>query len=253
MWFGAGRGAQSVAVILFGSGVGACHVTDTVEQGRALEWGHLTVKVGGRRCRCGALGCLEAYAGAEALVDRWREAGGLPPEGVDEETALTALLSAAYPDGGEGADRGEGRGADRDGGETAYRDGGRGAVPDGGEGADPVALAVVEETAEYLGAGLSGLINLFQPERILIGGWAGLQLGPRFLAAVREHATSYSLRYPAGRVTIDMGQLGSDAVTVGAATLPLAGFLAGGGRPAEPVREAVPPAWRSALEGRVPS
>ncbi|GGT56819.1 hypothetical protein GCM10010271_70750 [Streptomyces kurssanovii] len=270
MWFGAGRGAQSVAVILFGSGVGACHVTDTAEQGRALEWGHLTVHVGGRRCRCGALGCLEAYAGAEALVDRWREAGGRPPEGADEETALTALLSAAYPDGGEavGRDGGEvagaggGRGADRDGGEVVGRDGGQvaadpdggeGMDPDGGAGADPVALAVVEETAEYLGAGLSGLINLFQPERILIGGWAGLQLGPRFLAAVRQHATSYSLRYPAGRVTIDLGQLGPDAVTVGAATLPLAGFLAGGGRPAEPVREAVPPAWRSALEGRVPS
>ncbi|MFK4694352.1 ROK family transcriptional regulator [Streptomyces pristinaespiralis] len=232
MWFGAGRGAQSVAVILFGSGVGACHVTDTAEQGRALEWGHLTVNVGGRRCRCGALGCLEAYAGAEALVDRWREAGGVPPEGADEETALTALLSAAYRDGGVG---------------------GEGADLHVGEGADPVALAVVEETAEYLGAGLSGLINLFQPERILIGGWAGLQLGPRFLAAVREHATAYSLRYPAGRVSIDLGQLGPDAVTVGAATLPLAGFLAGGGRPAEPVREALPPAWRSALEGRVPS
>ncbi|MEU8351879.1 ROK family transcriptional regulator, partial [Streptomyces sp. NPDC048845] len=57
MWFGAGRGAQSVAVILFGSGVGACLVTDVAEQGRALEWGHLTVQVGGRRCRCGALGC----------------------------------------------------------------------------------------------------------------------------------------------------------------------------------------------------
>ncbi|QIP83118.1 ROK family transcriptional regulator [Streptomyces sp. Tu 2975] len=257
MWFGAGRGAQSVAVILFGSGVGACHVTDTAEQGRALEWGHVTVNVGGRRCRCGALGCLEAYAGAEALVDRWREAGGQPPEGADEETALTALLSAAYPDGGEGADRGGGdgvhRGAVPGGGDGAYRHGGHESVPDGGEGADPVALAVVEETAEYLGAGLSGLINLFQPERILVGGWAGLQLGPRFLAAVREHATSYSLRYPAGRVTIELGHLGPDAVTVGAATLPLAGFLAGGGRPAEPVREAVPPAWRSALEGRVSS
>ncbi|MGW7288054.1 ROK family transcriptional regulator [Streptomyces sp. NPDC054847] len=253
MWFGAGRGAQSVAVILFGSGVGACHVTDTAEQGRALEWGHLTVNVGGRRCRCGALGCLEAYAGAEALVDRWREAGGRPPEGADEETALTALLSAAYPGGGEGTHRGDGDRADPNGGEGVGRGAGDETCRDGGQEADPVALAVVEETAEYLGAGLSGLINLFQPERILIGGWAGLQLGPRFLDAVREHATAYSLRYPAGRVTIDLGQLGPDAVTVGAATLPLAGFLAGGGRPAEPVREALTPAWRSALDGRVPS
>ncbi|MEE1752058.1 ROK family transcriptional regulator [Streptomyces sp. SP18CS02] len=219
MWFGAGRGAQSVAVILFGSGVGACLVTDVVDQGRALEWGHVTVSVGGRRCRCGALGCLEAYTGAEALLARWREAGGRSPEGADEETALTALLAAAYPAGDEEP--------------------------------DAVAQAVLQETAEYLGAGLSGLINLFQPERILIGGWAGLQLGSRFLASVRTHATAYSLSYPAGRVVIDLGRLGPDAVTVGAATLPLAGFFARGGRSAEPVRESEAPAWRTALRERV--
>ncbi|MER6564322.1 ROK family transcriptional regulator, partial [Streptomyces sp. NPDC001027] len=92
MWFGGGRGAHNAVVVLFGSGVGACLVTPEVEHGRAVEWGHLTVRVRGRRCRCGALGCLEAYAGAEALLERWREAGGRPPEGVDEETALKALL-----------------------------------------------------------------------------------------------------------------------------------------------------------------
>ncbi len=199
MWFGAGRGAESVAVILFGSGVSACHLTDDAEQGRALEWGHLTVRTGGRRCRCGALGCLEAYAGAEALVERWREAGGEPPAGVDEETALTELLSRAYPRGSRSV-------------------------------TDAVARAVVRETAEHLGAGLSGLINLFHPERILLGGWAGLQLGDRFLADVRRHALAYSLDYPAERVTITLGELGPDAVTVGAATLPIAAFLSDGGR-----------------------
>ncbi|MFD8432419.1 ROK family protein, partial [Streptomyces coelicoflavus] len=123
MWFGAGRGARNAVVVLFGSGVGASLVTPDVEQGRAVEWGHLTVRVRGRRCRCGALGCLEAYAGAESLLARWREEGGRVPEGTDEETALTALLAAAHPSGDESA--------------------------------DPVALAVLEETAEYLGAGLS--------------------------------------------------------------------------------------------------
>ncbi|MGW2306340.1 ROK family protein, partial [Streptomyces sp. NPDC001809] len=88
MWFGAGRGARSAVVVLFGSGVGACVVTDPMGPGRAIEWGHLTVRVRGRRCRCGAQGCLEAYAGAEALLERWREAGGVPPAGADEETAL---------------------------------------------------------------------------------------------------------------------------------------------------------------------
>ncbi|WP_031058011.1 ROK family transcriptional regulator, partial [Streptomyces sp. NRRL WC-3774] len=181
LWFGAGRGSRNAVVVLFGSGIGACLVTEGVEYGRALEWGHVTVRVRGRRCRCGALGCLEAYAGAGALVDRWREAGGHPPEGTDEETALAALLAAAHPAGSAEA--------------------------------DPVALAVLEETAEYVGAGLSDLVNLFQPERILIGGWAGLQLGPRFLPAVRRYADAYSLRHPAARVRIDLGELGPDAVS----------------------------------------
>ncbi|MFE5393009.1 ROK family protein [Streptomyces sp. NPDC056568] len=223
MWFGAGRGAQSAAVVLFGSGVGACVVGDDMRPGRAVEWGHLTVRVRGRRCRCGAQGCLEAYAGAEALLQRWAEAGGRPPAGVDEETALTAMLAAAYPE---------------------PRASGTGPEP------DATALAVLEETAEYLGAGFSDLINLFQPERILVGGWAGLQLGRRFLDAVKAHATSYALTYPAARVRIDLGTLGPDAVTVGAAILPLADFFARGGRPeqAEPVEQ--DPAWRTALRER---
>ncbi|MGW1215136.1 ROK family transcriptional regulator [Streptomyces sp. NPDC002499] len=220
MWFGGGRGARNAVVVLFGSGVGACLVTPEVEHGRAVEWGHLTVRVRGRRCRCGALGCLEAYAGAESLLDRWRDEGGRLPEGTDEETAMTAMLAAAYPAEGTAA--------------------------------DPVALAVLEETAEYLGAGLSDLINLFQPERILIGGWAGLQLGSRFLPAVRRHAMSYALRYPADKVTVELGLLGPDAVTVGAAILPLADFFARGGRRVEPEPEGPAPAWRTALEDRAP-
>ncbi|WP_328966979.1 ROK family transcriptional regulator [Streptomyces sp. NBC_00239] len=261
MWFGAGRGAREAVVVLFGSGVGASLVTDGSPDGGAtegtpLEWGHLTVSVRGRRCRCGALGCLEAYTGAESLLARWAERGGAggvgaggpaggtgsagagdsarskasarssasaeatqsmhapgPLEPVDEEEALSGLLAAA-------------------------------------ERGDEVALAVLEETAEYLGAGLSDLINLFRPERILIGGWAGLMLGPHLLPSVREHATRYSLRHPADRVTIGLGSLGPDAVTVGAATLPLSAFFATGGRRATPEPIAEPPGWRTALEVR---
>nr|WSW58046.1 ROK family transcriptional regulator [Streptomyces sp. NBC_00998] len=227
MWFGAGRGARDAVVVLFGSGVGASLITDGspdggTTEGTPLEWGHLTVSVRGRRCRCGALGCLEAYTGAESLLARWAERGGgtgdAPdspdsPDSLDEEEALSALLAAAVA-------------------------------------ADPVAVEVLEETAEYLGAGLSDVINLFRPERILIGGWAGLLLGPHILPAVREHAARYSLRHPAERVTIDLGSLGPDAVTVGAATLPLSAFFATGGRRTPPQPQAEPPGWRTALEVR---
>ncbi|MER5739691.1 MULTISPECIES: ROK family protein [unclassified Streptomyces] len=219
MWFGAGRGARSAVAVLFGSGVGACVVTDPLGPGRALEWGHLTVRVRGRRCRCGAQGCLEAYAGAEALLERWREAGGEPPAGADEETALTAMLAAAHP-------------------------------ADGGP-ADAVALAVLDETAEYLGAGLADLINLFQPERILVGGWAGLQLGSRFLGSVTAYARAYALRHPGGRTEIALGTLGPEAVTVGAGLLPLVDFFAQGGRRPERAPSIPAPAWQTALRDRV--
>ncbi|MFJ7057802.1 ROK family protein [Streptomyces griseobrunneus] len=206
MWFGGGRGAGTAAIALIGSGVGACvDHGDILAEDRtslALEWGHTTVQLRGRRCRCGSIGCLEAYAGAEALRERWREAGGPLPEDADDETALAALLAAAYP-------------------------------PPGGPAPDRVALSLLDETAECLGAALADLVNLFLPERILLGGWAGLLLGPHLLPEIRRYANEYALRHAAARTTIEMGRLGPDAVTVGAATLPLADFLTrGGSRPA---------------------
>ncbi|MFB8103579.1 MULTISPECIES: ROK family transcriptional regulator [unclassified Streptomyces] len=210
MWFGGGRGAGAAAIALIGSGVGACvDHGDILAEDRtslALEWGHTTIQLRGRRCRCGSIGCLEAYAGAEALRERWREAGGPLPEDADDETALAALLAAAYP-------------------------------PPGGPAPDRIALSLLDETAECLGAALADLVNLFLPERILLGGWAGLLLGPHLLPEIRRYAGEYALRHAAARTTIEMGRLGPDAVTVGAATLPLADFLTrGGSRPAPGTR-----------------
>ncbi|MEU7487177.1 ROK family protein [Streptomyces sp. NPDC042319] len=193
MWFGAGRGARDAVIALIGSGVGASVITDGSAYGGAAhgagEWGHTTMQLRGRRCRCGARGCLEAYVGAEAVLERWREAGGAAPSGADEESALAALLAAD----------------------------------------DPATAEVLAETAEYLGAGIADLVNLFNPERIVLAGWAGLLLGTRLLPAVREATAAYALRYPAARATIELGRLGADAVTVGAATLPLSRFLDTGG------------------------
>ena len=101
MWFGGGRGAQQRRrrPLRLRRRRLPRHRRRGGAAAGPVEWGHLTVRVRGRRCRCGALGCLEAYAGAEALLDRWREAGGRRPDGADEETALTAMLAAAYPTG----------------------------------------------------------------------------------------------------------------------------------------------------------
>jgi predicted NBD/HSP70 family sugar kinase len=95
MWFGAGYGSQRTVVLLIGSGVGAAlSFGRPVDRGatvEATELGHIVIAVGGRRCRCGGTGCLEAYAGAEAILERY----GRPIAAADQEAALGELIGAA--------------------------------------------------------------------------------------------------------------------------------------------------------------
>ncbi|MEU7799864.1 ROK family transcriptional regulator [Micromonospora arborensis] len=195
MWFGAGRGARHAVFALVGSGVGASVVTNGATyrgaSSSAGEWGHTSLVYGGRACRCGARGCLEAYVGAEAIIDRYREARrGRPVPGEDEESQIAALVAAA---------------------ETSA-----------------TARRVLDDTAGYLGAGVANLINLFNPERVVLGGWAAMVLGD-LLPAVREAAGRQALRQPYEQASIELCRLGVDAVALGAATLPIARFLTEGG------------------------
>ena len=93
---------------------------------------------------------------------------------------------------------------------------------------DRSAAKVLDETATFLGAGIADFINLFNPERIVVGGWVGQILGARLLPAVRDVASKHALRMPFNDVSIVPAELGRDAVALGAATLPMRRFLASG-------------------------
>jgi predicted NBD/HSP70 family sugar kinase len=194
MWFGAGRGSRHAVFALVGSGVGAAVVTDGATyrgaSSSAGEWGHTTLVYGGRPCRCGARGCLEAYVGAAAVLDRYRQVRGRAIPGDDEESRIGALLAA-----------------------SAH---------------EPAARGILDETADYLGAGVANLINLFNPELVVLGGWTAVALAgllPRVRASARRHA----LHQPFTQARIELGRLGADAVALGAATLPVARLLSEGG------------------------
>jgi predicted NBD/HSP70 family sugar kinase len=198
MWFGAGRGARHAVIALVGSGVGAALTTDGSSYrgltSSAGEWGHTTIAFGGRQCRCGALGCLEAYVGAEGVLERYRQArGGRAIPGNDEESQLTALLGALST--------------------------------------STVASRILRDTVRYLGAGIGNLINLFNPEVIVLGGWAGLAIGAQLLPEIRAAAAEHALHHLFGQVSIELGRLGADAVALGAATLPVADLLLRGAAP----------------------
>lgn len=192
LWFGAGRGARHAVVALIGSGVGASIVTDGMTYrgatGSAGEWGHTPLAIGGRRCRCGARGCMEAYVGAEGLLERYSEVAEVDTE--QEEPALAELLAD----------------------ESAQ------------------ARQIMADGVTYLGAGIGNLINLFNPERIVLGGWAGLMIGRRHLEEIRAAAAEHALALPYAQTAIELGQLGPDAVALGAATLVIDDFLLDSGR-----------------------
>ncbi len=189
-WFGAARGTDNAVIVLLGIGVGTAIISNgQVFRGAtssAGEWGHTTVMVGGRTCRCGSAGCLEAYVGARAIADRF-----------DELTGRT----------------GKGEPADRIAAIIARRD------------ADQSAARVLAETVTILGAGIASLVNLVNPERVVIGGWLGRALSAELLPGITDAARRQALRLPFSRVEIVRADLGQDAVALGGATLPIARLL----------------------------
>ncbi len=183
-WFGAARDVTNGVVALLGRGMGLGIITDgRILQGTASsagEWGHTKVSLGGPICHCGSRGCLEAYVGGGGIARRWREAGAQPS--ANEELAVGELLEAA-------------------------------------ERGDAAATRVLDETIEILGLGLSNLVNLVNPERIVLGGWAGLRLAENHLDAIDAATKGASLTRPASQFDLVPSKIGRDGVALGAALL----------------------------------
>ena len=194
-WFGAARGEADVVIVLIGQGVGASIITggsaDLGPMSSAGEWGHTAVSIDGRICRCGARGCLEAYVGAGAILQRYEELHGMPARTGDLERRTDELLARVD--------------------------------------IDPEVAEVVDESVRYLGAGIANLVNVFSPRRVVLGGWLGRQLAELRMPEIHAAAERNALRTPFRDVTLLRAELGADAVALGAATLPVSRFLSSGG------------------------
>src|SRR5207237_7677074 len=90
------------------------------------------------------------------------------------------------------------------------------AIFDAARNGDQAATRVLKDTAHYLGVGIANLINLFNPQLILLGGWAGLQIGEYILPELRQFVERYALKQPLSLTTTDLSQPGQDAVATGA-------------------------------------
>ena len=189
MWLGAGRGKRTIVCVTLGTGVGGGIVLDGKlwrgVDGAAAEIGHMCVDpFGGVACGCGSRGCLEVYASATAIVRMTREAKPRYPESVlDEKEELTSQI-----------------------------------IFDAGVAGDELALEVFRRMGVYLGIGLANLINILNPEMIVIGG--GLANGWQlFEKNMRQQVAERAFPLLAARVQIVRAACGDDAGLLGAARL----------------------------------
>jgi predicted NBD/HSP70 family sugar kinase len=190
LWYGAARDVDHALVALLGRGVGLGVISDGRQAhgfaSSAAEWGHTKVERGGRLCRCGGRGCVEAYVGSDAILTRWQEAGG-----VFEGTGWRAV--GAFLDAAE---------------------------------ADATAAGLLTEVIETLGAGLGSMVNLTNPQRIIVGGWVGMRLMERHAERLEQCVRANALDRPGGQFELRLSTFGGDAVALGAAVMPVEAMIA---------------------------
>jgi len=200
--FGAGRGYRHFVLVNLGTEVDGAAIVDGQLRLGASEGfatvGHMIVDADGPPCSCGSRGCLEALVGREALIERAirRVQDGrqtLIAQSVEYRlgSITPALISHAAEQG------------------------------------DAVAREVLEETARYLGIGVANLLQLYNPELVIIGGPLA-QAGRYLMEPLQRTVRARAHRVPATSCKLAFAELGSDAALVGTSILVKQHLPAGG-------------------------
>jgi glucokinase len=183
--FGAGRGTATMVYLTVSTGVGGgAIINGSLHRGAAGnggEFGHLTVHRGGRLCGCGRHGCVEAYASGTSIAQRAREAlaGGA-------SSTLAALPAVTAADVSAAAAAG-----------------------------DPLAQAVWAETVDLLGAAVTDLVNVLEPELVVLGGGVS-NSGAMLVDPVGEVVAREAMAPAARAVRVVRAQLGDLVGVLGA-------------------------------------
>jgi glucokinase len=190
-WVGAARGARHAIGITIGTGIGGGLVLDgKLYHGAsdvAGEVGHATIDIEGRRCKCGNYGCLEAYASGPNIALR-----------AVEELEVGAVSALRGMVGGD---------LKKITAQTVYEAAHQG---------DELALEVVNDTAKFLGVGLANLLNVFNPEVVVVCGGVTLA-GDHLFVPLRREVARRAFKPAVQACRIVPGELINTAGVYGAA------------------------------------
>ena len=193
MWRGAGRPCQTIICLTLGTGVGSGIILNGKLwrgiDGTGGEIGHISViPIGGVKCKCGGVGCLEVYASATAIVRMTRE--GLPdhPQSILSTTSKVDLSAKE--------------------------------VARAANAGDAFALEVFRQMGMYLGIAMANVVNIFNPEMIIVGGGVSESFD-LFAPYARDEIIKRAFPVPAQRCQVVKAECGDDAGLLGAAWLAL--------------------------------
>ncbi|RGN40278.1 ROK family protein [Bacteroides oleiciplenus] len=183
--YGAGKGCTDIIFLTIGTGIGGAIVIDGKLFGgfanRGTELGHTPLIATGERCACGATGCLEHYASTAALVRRFTALAN--EQGLNFNTEINGELIVRL-----------------------YHE------------SFPLAVECMNEHFYYLGRGIAGFINIFSPQRIIIGGGLS-EAGDFYFEEISKVAFKHAFSTCAENTQIMRANLGNRAGTAGAASL----------------------------------
>ncbi|NQT30762.1 MAG: ROK family protein [Deltaproteobacteria bacterium] len=188
---GAGRGTANLIYLTVSTGIGGGIIINgelySGISGCAGEIGHMTIDANGPECNCGNTGCLEVLASGTAVAS---EAKRRIKQG--ESSRLTDIVSGDLE------------------GITAEK------VAMAAQGGDRLAIDVISRAATYLGVGMVNLVNIFNPEMIIVGGGLS-KMGELLLGPARQVVKQQAFPLCSGAVRIVTAGLGDEAGVLGAA------------------------------------
>ena len=192
--YGSAKNYKNAVMLTLGTGVGGGVVIDgdiyEGGEGMGTELGHVTLKVDGRKCKCGKKGCLEVYASATALMRQTKEAMRKNKDSLMWEKADFSLKNV------------DGR------------------IPfECAKLGDETALKVVDNYVKYLSEGIMSFLNIFRPEAIIIGGGVS-GAGEYLLSKIEKYCKKYYYGFKnTPKPDFYIATLGNDAGILGASCL----------------------------------
>jgi glucokinase len=190
--FGCAKGCDDVSLVTLGTGVGSGFIAGgrliRGATGAGAELGHTIVDPGGPKCGCGLRGCLEQLASGTAIARMAREAADNDPDSLI--FTLAGSLAAVRSEH----------------------------VSQAAAENDVTACAVLQRAGRSLGIGLSNVVNLFDPQVIVLGGGL-VQVGEPYLGPARDQLFKMTTEQHRRPKRLDVTSLGHDAGILGAAAL----------------------------------